>query len=132
MGGSTSFPYDLSSFNLWDKAVAPENIKDLSKSCLRGIGNAKSWLDFKGAARAKRTLQVVSPSVCTSPSQPSTNEPTEEPLFSYSSPWNNDTHPVGPAGIRVVDEPEYHTLSNPPSWEKGTNNGELAFYVMFV
>lgn len=123
MGDSTSFPYDLSSFNLWDQVLAPENIKDMSKSCLIGIGNVKSWMDFKDAARTKRTLQVVSPSVCTSPSQPSTDEPAEEPPFSYSSPWNNGTHPLEPAGIDAVDEPEYHT---PPAHllrKKDTNYG---------
>ena len=126
MGDSTSFPYDLSSFNLWDQVLAPENIKDMSKSCLRGIGNVKSWMDFKDAARAKRTLQVVSPSVCTSPSQPSTDEPADESLFSYSSPWNNGTHPVEPAGMDAVDEPEYHTLPNSPPGKKSTNNGQKA------
>jgi len=128
MGDSTSFPYDLSSFNLWDQVLSPENIKDMSKSCLRGIGNVKSWMDFKDAARAKRTLQVVSPSVCTSPSQPSTDEPAEEPLLnSYSSPWNNGTQPIEPVGMDAVDQPEYHTLFNSPSLKKGTNDGKRAF-----
>lgn len=127
MGDSTSFPYDLSSFNLWDQVLSPENIKDMSKSCLRGIGNVKSWMDFKDAARAKRTLQVVSPSVCTSPFQPSTDEPADESLFSYSSPWNNGTHLVEPAGMDAVDDPEYHILPNSPPEKKGTNNGQKAF-----
>ena len=122
MGDSTSFPYHISGLNLWDKVLAPENIKDMSASCLRGIGNVKSWLDFKNAATAKRTLKVMSPSVCTSPSQPSTDVEADESSFRYSPPWNNGTHPVGPDGMTGVDGPEYNKIPNPPP-QKNRNNG---------
>ena len=128
MGDSTSFPYHISGLNLWDKVLTPENIKDMSASCLRGIGNVKSWLDFQDAATAKRTLKVMSPSVCTSPSQPSTDQ-EDEPSFRNhgNSPLrNNGSHPVGLVGMSEFGEPEYNTLSNPPPW-KNRNNGKKVF-----
>lgn len=125
MGDSTSFPYHISGLNLWDKVLAPENIKDMSASCLRGIGNVKSWLDFKTAATAKRTLQVMSPSVCTSPSLPSTDVEADESAFRYSPSWNNGTHQVGPVGMTGVDGPEYNKIPNPPPRKNGNNGRKV-------
>ena len=90
LGSSTSFPYHLSGFNLWDNVLNNEEIKDLVGSCLRGIGNVKNWQDFKQAAKANRGLTVVSPSVCRNEEE---DEPAAEDVtLSYMPPsLNNGT-----------------------------------------
>ena len=68
---STYFSYEISGFNFWNKVLSPEEVKELSRSCVRGIGNAKTWMDFLARAekvKAKKG-EVIRPSVCEAPLQ---------------------------------------------------------------
>ena len=118
LGASTSFPYHLSGFNLWDKVLNNEEIKDLAGGCLRGIGNVKNWQDFKQAAQANRGLTVVSPTVCRSHEQ---EEATADYRLSYfPPPVNNGTRPAAHgAPNEPTDEPEEITVPNPPPLSNG-------------
>ncbi len=63
------FPYEISGFNLWNKVLPPEEVKELSRSCVSGIGNVKTWMDFLAPAekvKAKKGL-AIRPSTCEVP-----------------------------------------------------------------
>ncbi|KAJ7356222.1 HYR domain [Desmophyllum pertusum] len=64
-----SFPYEMSGFNIWNKVLLPDEVKELATSCLRGLGNVKTWMDFLGPAENVRAKKgsVIRPSACKSP-----------------------------------------------------------------
>ena len=68
---ATSFTYEISGFNLWNKVLPPEEVKELSRSCVRGIGNAKTWTDFLAPAEKVKSKKgvVIHPSACEAPYQ---------------------------------------------------------------
>ena len=66
---ATNFPYEISGYNLWNKVLPPEEVKELSRSCVRGIGNIKTWMDFLAPAekvKAKKGV-AIRPSTCEAP-----------------------------------------------------------------
>ena len=63
------FSYEFSGFNLWNKVLPPEEVKELSRSCARGIGNVKTWMDFLAPAKNINASKgvVIRPSTCDVP-----------------------------------------------------------------
>ena len=59
--------YQMSWYNLWDRVLPPDEIKNMATSCLKGIGNVKNWFEFSEEARAKSSMRVIRPSVCVAP-----------------------------------------------------------------
>lgn len=77
IGQKTDQAYQITGFNLWDRVIPPEEIRDLATSCLKGIGNVKHWFDFSDAAKASIPTRVIAPSVCHPPALPGAIEPEE-------------------------------------------------------
>lgn len=69
LGIRTGHEFKFTGFNLWDRVLPPEEIKQMANSCMKGIGNIKNWFDFKDAAKSISCIEVLSPSQCTAPSQ---------------------------------------------------------------
>ena len=67
-------------FNLWDRVLPSEEIKQMANSCMKGIGNVKNWFDFADAAKSISSMEVLSPSQCIAPPQSEKAEsPTSPP-----------------------------------------------------
>lgn len=65
--------YQVTGLNLWDKVLPPEEITELSTSCLKGIGNVKNWFDFSDTAKASTSTVIYrGPSTCQPPAQKGT------------------------------------------------------------
>lgn len=76
--------YKISGLNLWDRILPPEEIRELTTSCITGFGNVKNWFDFSEVIKATRSTVIFhDPSTCEPPVPPITSteeeEPTEEP-----------------------------------------------------
>ena len=81
--------YLFTGFNLWDRVLPADEIRDLATSCLKGIGNVKHWFDFSEPAKEAGTsiMLVNAPSACyppappgamVQPTPPATVEPTPQ------------------------------------------------------
>ena len=79
--GTRGHEFTFTGFNLWDRVLPPEEIKQMANSCMNGIGNVKNWFDFKDAAKSISSMEVLSPSNCTAPpqSEAETESPTSPP-----------------------------------------------------
>ena len=68
-------------FNLWDRVLPSEEIKQMANSCMKGIGNVKNWFDFADAAKSISSMEVLSPSQCIAPphSEAEAESPTSPP-----------------------------------------------------
>ena len=91
LGIRNGHEFKFTGFNLWDRVLPPEEIKQMANSCMKGIGNVKNWFDFADAAKSISSMEVLSPSQCIAP--PKFEAEAESP----SSPLERDNT----QGVRV-------------------------------
>lgn len=56
-----SFQGTLANVNVWSHALSDRQIKNLSKSCLAGVGDVYSWSDFRDGVKGKTAMVILSP-----------------------------------------------------------------------
>ena len=58
---SKSFQGSLTNVNVWSYFSTASTIKNLSKSCLSGVGNVYKWSDFIYGVKGKAAVVIPSP-----------------------------------------------------------------------
>lgn len=80
LGKRTSHEFKFTGFNLWDRVLPPEEIKQMANSFTKGTGTVNNWFDFADAPKSISSMEVLSPSQCIAPPQSEKAEsPTSPP-----------------------------------------------------
>lgn len=80
LGKRTGHEFKFTGFNLWDRVLPPEEIKQMANSFTKGTGTVKNWFDFADAPKSISSMEVLSPSQYIAPPQSEKAEsPTSPP-----------------------------------------------------
>lgn len=80
LGKRTGHEFKFTGFNLWDRVLPPEEIKQMANSFTKGTGTVKNWFDFADATKSISSMEVLSPSQHIAPPQSEKAEsPTSPP-----------------------------------------------------
>lgn len=64
-----SIPIRFTSFNMWNRVLSDEEIKDQAKSCNGAIGNVKEWYDVWSVVQSQSSY-YTKPTTCSAPRPP--------------------------------------------------------------